>query len=162
LIGPEPDCPDFEAGKCENIPAAIDDVVSIVRLVVCPNFSEGCIPAPGAPPNFVEGPCADVGIGIKAKTTMPAMTAAIGDIRFRRIEICFHDFINSYFSGGPLALRDINMLRFAKAVVEPNFPGHSLSNWAVRAMSALPTIATELWTLLEVRFVPTGDINDFA
>jgi hypothetical protein len=36
--------------------------------------------------------------------------------------------------------------------------GHSLPNWAVRAMSGLPPIATELRTSLEVRLVPTAVI----
>jgi hypothetical protein len=32
--------------------------------------------------------------------------------------------------------------------------GHSRPNWAMRAMSGLPPLATELRTSLEVRFVP--------
>ena len=35
--------------------------------------------------------------------------------------------------------------------------GHSRPNWAVRAMSGLPPIATEYRTSLEVRFVPGPD-----
>ena len=37
--------------------------------------------------------------------------------------------------------------------------GHSQPNWTVRAMSAFLPLATELRTLLEVRFVPIGDIT---
>jgi hypothetical protein len=35
--------------------------------------------------------------------------------------------------------------------------GHSLPKWAICAMSGLPPLASELQTLLEVRFVPTRD-----
>src|SRR5450631_2232473 len=37
--------------------------------------------------------------------------------------------------------------------------GHSRPNWAMRAMSGLPPLATELRTSLEVRFVPTTDLS---
>jgi hypothetical protein len=38
--------------------------------------------------------------------------------------------------------------------------GHSLPKWAVRAMSGLPPIATELRTSLEVRSVPISEVAD--
>src|SRR4051812_48479067 len=38
--------------------------------------------------------------------------------------------------------------------------GQSLPKWAVRAMSVLPPIATELRTSLEVRLVPTAEVAD--
>ena len=37
--------------------------------------------------------------------------------------------------------------------------GHLRPNWTVRAMSAFLPLATELRTLLEVRFVPNADIQ---
>jgi hypothetical protein len=37
--------------------------------------------------------------------------------------------------------------------------GHSRPNWTIRAMSAFLPLATELLTLLEVRFVPLSDID---
>jgi hypothetical protein len=40
--------------------------------------------------------------------------------------------------------------------------GQSLPKWAVSVTSAFPPIATELRTLLEVRFVPTSDINAYS
>jgi hypothetical protein len=36
--------------------------------------------------------------------------------------------------------------------------GHSRPNWAVRAMSGLPPLATELRTSLEVRFVQISEV----
>ena len=39
--------------------------------------------------------------------------------------------------------------------------GHSRPNWAIRTMSGLLPLATELRTSLEVRFVPIGDIERF-
>ena len=38
--------------------------------------------------------------------------------------------------------------------------GQSLPKWAVRAMSGLPPIATELRTWLVVRFVPLPEVMD--
>ena len=37
--------------------------------------------------------------------------------------------------------------------------GQSLPNWPIRLMYAFPSRATELWTSLEVRFVPDSDIE---
>jgi len=36
--------------------------------------------------------------------------------------------------------------------------GQSRQNWAIPAMSGLPPLATELWTSLEVRFVPNPEV----
>jgi hypothetical protein len=40
--------------------------------------------------------------------------------------------------------------------------GHSRPNWAIRLMSGLPPIATELRTWLEVRFVPFGSRDRYS
>ncbi|MFY9952002.1 hypothetical protein, partial [Bradyrhizobium sp.] len=50
------------------------------------------------------------------------------------------------------------ILRAFRARTFSRSQGHSRRFDDVRAMSGLPPIATELRTLLEVRFVPTGDI----
>jgi hypothetical protein len=40
--------------------------------------------------------------------------------------------------------------------------GHFRPDWAVGAVSGLPPIATELRTLLVVRFVPKSDIDSIT